>query len=177
MGAPQIRNEQIREKKGRRRRKKRRTEDFSDTSSSSSSLSDEDEHVEDEKGSEQGPEVGIENIEAPIEDPGLSTKPEPLSISQKRQLKDIKLTTTALTDGTNNRNIDMEAARETIRTDRENLDNAYLKFMASSYSEDLDELRKKPDFTDKSLVLLAKTLQSGGNLFDENELKAVLEHN
>ena len=70
----------------------------------------------------------------------------------------------------------MEAAKSTINSDRETLENEYLKFMASSFSEDLDELRKKPDFTDKSLVLLAKTLQSGGSLFDENELKALLEH-
>lgn len=176
MAAPQVTNEQIKEKKGRRRRKKRRTEDFSD-SSSSSSLSDEDTPMDEPtKNEENEPEAAIETIEEPTYDAKKSTAPEPLTLEQQRQLQRIKLTTTAATQGINNRNIDMEAAKASINSDRETLENEFLKFMASSFSEDLDELRKKPDFTDKSLVLLAKTLQSGGSLFDENELKALLEH-
>ncbi|KAJ9097995.1 hypothetical protein QFC19_006547 [Naganishia cerealis] len=177
MAAPQVTNEQIKEKKGRRRRKKRRTEDFSDSSSSSSSLSDEDTHMDESKQNDENEtEAAIETIEEPTYDAKKSTAPEPLTLEQQRHLQRIKLTTTAPTQGINNRNIDMEAAKSTINSDRETLENEYLKFMASSFSEDLDELRKKPDFTDKSLVLLAKTLQSGGSLFDENELKALLEH-
>ena len=177
MAAPQVTNEQIKEKKGRRRRKKRRTEDFSDSSSSSSSLSDEDTHMDESKQNDENEtEAAIETIEEPTYDAKKSTAPEPLTLEQQRLLLWIILTTTGPTQGINNRNIDMEAAKSTINSDRETLENEYLKFMASSFSEDLDELRKKPDFTDKSLVLLAKTLQSGGSLFDENELKALLEH-
>lgn len=177
MAAPQVTNEQIREKKGRRRRKKRRTEDFSD-SSSSSSLSDEDIRMDEpNQNDEIEVETAIETIEEPTYDAKKSAAPEPLTLEQQRHLQRIKLTTTAPTQGINSRNIDMEAAKSSINSDRETLENEYLKFMASSFSEDLDELRKKPDFTDKSLVLLAKTLQSGGSLFDESELKALLEHN
>ena len=45
--------------------------------------------------------------------------------------------------------------------------------MTNEFNDDLDELRKKPDF--KSLVLLAKTLQLGLNMFDVDVLTDLLE--
>lgn len=174
MVAPQVRNERTQDKKGRRRRKKRRTEDFSDTSSSLSDEASSHETTEQEiPRDHKGPAITTETIEAPT-DTKKNAIPEPLTIEQQKQLQNIKLTATSATEGLSGRNMDMEADRATILADREQLEGEYLKFMASSFSEDLDELRKKPDFTDKSLVMLAKTLQSGGSLFDENELRALL---
>ena len=47
--------------------------------------------------------------------------------------------------------------------------------MTNEFGDDLDELRKKPDFTEKSLVILAKTLQLGVNMFDIDVLNGLIQ--
>ena len=193
MAAAQVKNEKIgNPKSNRRRRKKRRTEDFSSdsesSSSSSSSSSDElmDDAAEEPKPIEETKNINIDDIdidsdkEADInsQDKQGQLRPEPLSNETHEKLSNIKLTTSKLTSvsgSSKNNNIDLNQVKKTLAKDKDKLNNEYLMLMASSFSNDLDELRKKPDFTDKSLVLLAKTLQSGSNMFDEETLNAILE--
>lgn len=189
MAAAQVKNERIgNPKSNRRRRKKRRTEDFSSDSESSSSSSDEsmDDPAEKPKPIKETKSINIDDIdidsdnEADVnsQDKQNQLRPEPLSNETHEKLSNIKLTTSKLTSvggSSKNSNIDINQVKKTLAKDKDQLNNEYLMLMASSFSNDLDELRKKPDFTDKSLVLLAKTLQSGSNMFDEDTLNAILE--
>lgn len=190
MVAAQVKNEKIgNPKSNRRRRKKRRTEDFSsDSDSSSSSSSDEsmDEVTDEVKPIGETKKINIDDIDidSDNEDEATSShvqqhlRPEPLNNETQEKLSNIKLTTTKLTSAggySKNSNIDMNQVKSKLAKDKDQLNNEYLMLMASSFSNDLDELRKKPDFTDKSLVLLAKTLQSGSNMFDADTLNAILE--
>lgn len=192
MAAAQVRNEKVgNPKSNRRRRKKRRTEDFSsdsESSSSSSSSSDEsmDGAAEEPKPLKETKSINIDDIDIDSDnetdvnsqDKQNQLRPEPLSNETHEKLSNIKLTTSKLTragGSSKNSNIDINQVKKTLVKDQDQLNNEYLMLMASSFSNDLDELRKKPDFTDKSLVLLAKTLQSGSNMFDEETLHAILE--
>lgn len=190
MAAAQVKNEKIgNPKSNRRRRKKRRTEDFSsDSESSSSSSSDEsmDDAAEEPKPIKETKSINIDDIDIDSDketDVNSQEKqnllrPEPLSNETHEKLSNIKLTTSKLTSvggSSKNSNIDINQVKKTLAKDKDQLNNEYLMLMASSFSNDLDELRKKPDFTDKSLVLLAKTLQSGSNMSDEETLNAILE--
>ncbi|KAK6454002.1 ribosome-assembly protein 3-domain-containing protein [Scheffersomyces xylosifermentans] len=168
------------EKPKNRRRKKRRTEDFSSDSDSSTDSEQEQTQIEQED-KEDVPEtnnINIEeiDIESDTEQNGKALAPEPLSIEQHKQLNKIKLTTTPLNNLTNvpKTIANSEQIQQTLRKDRSELYTDYLKLMAGEFSNDLDELRKKPDFTDKSLVTLAKALQSGSNMFDPETLHAIL---
>lgn len=192
MAAAQVKNEKIgNPKSNRRRRKKRRTEDFSsdsESSSSSSSSSDEamNDAAEEPKPIKETKSINIDDIDidsdketdVSSQDKQNQLRPEPLSNETHEKLSNIKLTTSKLTSvggSSKNSNIDINQVKKTLAKDKDQLNNEYLMLMASSFSNDLDELRKKPDFTDKSLVLLAKTLQSGSNMFDEETLNAILE--
>lgn len=190
MVAAQIKNEKVgNPKSNRRRRKKRRTEDFSsDSESSSSSSSDEsmDDAAEEPKPIKETKGINIDDIDVDSDnendvnsqDKQNQLRPEPLSNETHERLSNIKLTTSKLTSAggsSKNSNIDINQVKKTLVKEQDQLNNEYLMLMASSFSNDLDELRKKPDFTDKSLVLLAKTLQSGSNMFDEETLNAILE--
>lgn len=188
MAAAQVKNEKIgNPKSNRRRRKKRRTEDFSSDSESSSS-SDESmaDTTEEAKPIKETKGINIDDIDIVSDEEGEANsqnkqtqlRPEPLTNETHEKLSNIKLTTTKLTSvGANskNSNIDINQVKKVLSKDKDQLNNEYLMLMASSFSNDLDELRKKPDFTDKSLVMLAKTLQSGSNMFDEDTLNAILE--
>lgn len=55
------------------------------------------------------------------------------------------------------------------------LKNSYLELMFENYGEDINSLRKAPDFTNKSLVMLANVLKDGSAMFDVETLKAILE--
>lgn len=192
MAAAQIKNEKIgNPKSNRRRRKKRRTEDFSSDSESSSSSSSSDESMdkatEEPKPIKDTKSINIDDIDIDSDNDADNIKsqdtqnhlrPEPLSNETHEKLSNVKLTTSKLTSvggSAKSGNIDINQVKTTLAKDKDQLNNEYLMLMASSFSNDLDELRKKPDFTDKSLVLLAKTLQSGSNMFDEDTLNAILE--
>lgn len=155
--------------KNRRRRKKRRTEDFSSDSSSSSSSEDETEPkpvIEEEKVQEQ---IDVMDIDiTPIDDTTNSSVPENLSASTKLKLSKVNLST--LSKLTNPQQVQQQ-----INQDQSDLNQQYLKLFANEFNDDIEELRKKPDFTDKSLVILAKALQSGSNVFDPDTLKALIE--
>ena len=151
-----------------RRRKKRRTEDFSsDSDSDSSSLSESETVQQPEKTDEPQQQVSIDDMDIQS-DSETKQDEEELQISKEIQKKvdNIKFTTT--------KNQTLAEAKETVHRDRQELENQYLAYMATNFSEDLDQLRKKPDFTSNSIVLLAKTLQSGSNMFDSETLAALL---
>lgn len=175
-------------KNNRRKKKKRRTEDFSSDSESSSSSSDSnsDSEVDEDhklqsniqKGNEIVEDIQIDADvdleEQPPQIKGLA--PEPLDAEQISQVQQIKLTTTKLSAVSANKvsSGELEQIEGTLKKDREQLNHAFLLLMAGQYANDMDALRKRPDFTDKSLVILAKTLQSGANMFDEETLRTVL---
>lgn len=158
--APPVNQKQTRNRK----KKKRRTEDFSDSSSSSS---DSEQEVSEPK-EEPAPEINIDQIDIDSDSEAAQhPKDDLLSRETQNQVKSIKFTTTE--------NQALAEARETIKKDRNQLENEYLALLASGFANDLDELRKKPDFTEKSIVMLAKTLQSGSNMFDDEALDALLK--
>lgn len=192
MAAAQVRNEKIgNPKSSRRRKKKRRTEDFSSdsesSSSSSSSSSDEEmDNANDQSQIKESKKINIDDVDIESEDEASAQdqklqdhlRPESLSNETHEKLSKVTLTTSKLTNlagNIKNNNIDIGQVKDTLSKNKDELNNEYLMLMASSFSNDLDELRKKPDFTDKSLVLLAKTLQSGANMFDEDTLSAILD--
>lgn len=154
-----------------RRRKKRRTEDFSSDSDSDSSSENEVSSPKlqpEAKNEDPVDPVNIDDIdiESDLEKLKLP-KPDALLAQTKEQLLKLKLT---LTDG-----MAISEAKQAVSKDRQQLENEYLAFMAGQFSNDLDELRKKPDFSESSIVMLAKTLQLGLNMFDDETLDALLK--
>lgn len=155
-----------------RRRKKRRTEDFSSDSDSDSSSASEQEtqpiEPEEPKAEEAQNRINIDDIDvvSDTEEALADQGEETFSRETQQQLDKIKFTTTE--------NKSLAEAKEIVKKDRQQLEGEFLAYMAGSFSNDLDELRKKPDFTEKSIVILAKTLQSGSNMFDEETLDALL---
>lgn len=182
MPAVQVLNEKIGRdnKNSRRRRKKRRTEDFSSDSSSSSSSEEsaaEEETTQIEVVKQD--DINIDNIDINSDDESKKLAPEPLNNSVHKKLANVKLTTTTLSTSSGfGKNLHSLAnssqIKESLEKDSAKLNNDYLMMMATEFSNDIDELRKKPDFTDKSIVLLAKSLQSGSNMFDKETLSAVM---
>lgn len=144
-----------------RRNKKRRTEDFSsDSSSSSSSSSSEDE--------QQDIEPKQDNVIPP--DPAGAMDEIKASVSAR--LKQIPFTEeikTSKTDTTKQEELVTQHSK-----DRDELDKTFLQLMTQQFGDDLDEFRKKPDFSNDSLMVLAQTLQSGSNLFDADEINELV---
>ncbi|CUM67704.1 uncharacterized protein PRCAT00005407001 [Priceomyces carsonii] len=178
--SPQRKDKSDRSRNNRRRRKRRRTEDFSSDSDSSSqsSSSESDSHNESHNETHQQVEISkddIQDIDLDAKPENKSLVPEPLSEDTLAMVSSIKFTNTALSNRRSIKEaIDENTVSDGINNDREELNNQYLKLMASSFENDLDELRKRPDFTDKSLILLAKALQSGGNMFDPTTLDSII---
>lgn len=162
--APPVNDKKIKN----RRRKKRRTEDFSSDSESDSS-SDNESPSEPQNAEVPQPKADIDindvDMESDEETPKAAN--EPLSKEILEKVRSIKFTSLE--------NQSLAEAQETLKKDKQQVENEYLALMASSFANDIDELRKKPDFTDKSVVMLAKTLQSGSNMFDEDSLDALLK--
>lgn len=159
-------------KAARRRRKKRRTEDFSDSSdSSSSSESENEEETNDKKDETNIDEDGdidvLSDSEIHIDD----VKDEKFNKVQNK-LKTVQLTSTALNHGS--KNININQVESIINQGNKNLENEYLGLMFENYGDDIDQIRKAPDFNERSLTILANVLKNGGNIFDEETLKAVV---
>lgn len=159
-----------------RRRKKKRTEDFSsDSSDSSDSDSDSKEEDKNEKPQngeevkEAQQDINIDDIDMESDSEKTESEPvsEPLPNDVQNAIRAIKFSSTA--------NQNAQESKETLKKDKQQLENEYLAYMASTFGNDIDELRKKPDFTEKSIVILAKTLQSGSNMFDPETLDALLK--
>lgn len=151
-----------------KRRRKRRTEDFS-SDSDSSSLSDNEapEKTQSQDEPVQGQaQILIDNMDIQSDTESHENEPEALPKDIESKVQSIKFTTTETQSASD--------ARETVQRDRQQLDSEFLAYMATTHSDDLDELRKKADFTDRSIVMLAKTLQLGSNMFDSETLEALL---
>ncbi|AOW26145.1 ribosome assembly protein 3 [Candida albicans L26] len=176
-------------KRSNRRRKKRRTEDFSSSSESSSSSSSESDHEDlDEPEKEiSKQDINIDDIDiesdnensALTNDKGNKLIPQNLSITEKQQLSTVPFTTTSISNITNDNQIkntpNINEISKNLDQKKTQLNNEFLKIMTTEFGDDLDELRKKPDFTEKSLVILAKTLQSGVNMFDIDVLNGLIQ--
>lgn len=163
--APPINDKKVKN----RRRKKRRTEDFSSDSDSDSSL-DNETPTETQKPEPEAPsknDIDINDVDMESDNDEPQASKELFSKEVLDKVKSIKFTSLE--------NQSLAEAQETLKKDKQQVENEYLALMASSFANDIDELRKKPDFTDKSVVMLAKTLQSGSNMFDEDSLDALLK--
>lgn len=189
----------VKQKAGKksRRRKKRRTADSSDSDSSSSSDNESDNmEVEETQENAEISDVELSDNEASNNNSSKEQDKEILGKETKDKLSNIPFTTTQLTQkgGSNadrKANLDLKKVDETIeqaKTDlknnkiiqergdaSKNLKNDYLGLMFQNYGEDINDLRKAPDFTNKSLVLLANVLKEGSNMFETDSLKTILE--
>lgn len=193
MPAPRVRNEAIdSNKNSRKRRKKRRTEDFSSDSSesSASSSSDQNEDYNDDdfsttysattKQTNADLNVDSENEEERQEgtdhDKASEVATMPITNEVRKSLAEIRPNfDTIEKNSKNNANFNIREAEANISKESEELEKKYLTLMTSTFADDVDELRKKPDFTSNSLVILAKALQSGSNMFDEQTLNEILK--
>ncbi|QLL34828.1 hypothetical protein HG536_0H02030 [Torulaspora globosa] len=178
-----------------RRRKKRRTADVSD-SSDSDSCSDNDYGRENNKSLEEVKEEDIQlTDDEAIGGPEVSkeTSVEKLDDEVRDQLNAIPFTRTELTDRTDHikgQGADLVKVKRTLEEDRKKLSsalegqrtsrtdaenkNAYLSIMFENYGEEINSLRDAPDFTNKSLVMLANVLKDGTGMFDVDTLKTIL---
>ncbi|QLG73970.1 hypothetical protein HG535_0F04820 [Zygotorulaspora mrakii] len=181
-----------------RRKKKRRTLDVSDSSSSES-----DSEIE-TKPDQRQEAIEVDNdIELTDDESNNFTEKGPDKISGAEQWKDetrdelnsIPFTKTDLTNkndfnqkSNSNENgvqdsLDLKKVRETIEEDQKkmkkigeaNLKNDYLGLIFENYGEDINSLREAPDFTNKSLVILANVLKEGSAMFDVETLKTMLD--
>lgn len=156
-----------------RSRKKRRTHESSSESSSESSVHSEEEFVSqgqvgDNNRFQPDQSVNIDDIDIDSENEQSRSRQAPaFSDEGIKKLETVKFTKTD--------HLPIDEARETVKNDRQELEQQFLVQMATTFDGDLDELRQKLDFTDKSIVLLAKTLQSGSNMFDDETLEALLK--
>ncbi|KAM3162800.1 Ribosome assembly protein 3 [Lachancea thermotolerans] len=172
-----------------RRSKKRRTAESSDSESSSSSSSgSESEHEQDEQNLPNNDgQLEISDVElSDVEEKDENTKSEVLGKETKKLLNQIPFTTTELSNGSakNINNIDLSKIQRTIEDAQEKvslskdegqLKNAYLNLLFKHYGEDVNSLREAPDFTPKSLVLIANVLKDGAHMFDIETLRTVME--
>lgn len=177
-------------KRSNRRRKKRRTEDFSSSSESSSSESSESSHEDLDDPEKEIPKQDINiddiDIDSETETNTLTTDnssnkliPQDLSITEKQQLNTIPFTKTSISNITNDNQLktipNINEINKNLDQRKNQLNNEFLKIMTNEFGDDLDELRKKPDFSEKSLVILAKTLQLGVNMFDIDVLNGLIQ--
>ena len=59
--------------------------------------------------------------------------------------------------------------------DKSKIREEYLNLLFENYGDDINRLRSAPDFTNKSLSILADALQEGIGMFDIGELESVLK--
>lgn len=177
-----------------RRRKKRRTVDVSDSSDSDSS-SDNDYAKEDNRSVEAVEEEDIQltDDEAIGVEVSKEKSVEKLDDKVRDQLNTIPFTRTELTDRNDHikgQGADLAKVKKTLEEDSKKLSsavesqstnktntenkNAYLNMMFENYGEEINSLRNAPDFTNKSLVMLANVLKDGTSMFDVDTLKTIL---
>lgn len=197
MSAADINIKNQKANKKSRRRKKRRTADSSDSDSSSSS----DNEAATMQVDEPAEEVNVSDVELSDNESvrKTDTPEEILDDSTKDKLSNIHFTTTELTQrgastGDKKGNVDLKKVEDAITAGNENvqklasaqtsfpsgkskaaLKQQYLGVMFENYGEDINKLRQAPDFTNKSLVLLANVLKEGSNMFDTDSLEAILD--
>lgn len=170
------------------RRKKRRTQDISDSSSDSENSSVENEVIANVEQTNEVTEPVLSDIELEKdEELSSETVNHSIPIDAIEKLNNVKLTTTELTgvNGFNLGNIDLKEVSTSLnessekllegKKDKNGLKNEYLSMLFENYGDDMNQLRNAPDFTSKSLVLLANVLKDGGNMFDLETLKTIVE--
>lgn len=169
-----------------RRRKKRRTVDVSDSSSSDSS-SDNESGREAKAVEVEEEDIQLTDDEVAVEEKVAIDVVETLDDKAKDKLNTIPFTTTELTernDYNKGQSADLTKVKESLQEDRQKLGtalnnmaeekNKYLGLMFENYGEDINSLREAPDFTNKSLVMLANVLKDGTGMFDVDTLKTIL---
>ncbi|AET39212.1 Rsa3p Ecym_4133 [Eremothecium cymbalariae DBVPG len=185
-------------KKKSKRRKKRRTQLESDVESLSSSSSSSEEEASssdnDPESEEKEDNIELSDTELTIaaneKKDGFTA--EKLDDSTRSSLNNIQLTKTELSSRHvfhNTNNVDLKAVNDIINTGETNLamasnasgkslgslKNEYLNMLFEHFGEDVNQLRNAPDFTNKSLVMLANVLKDGGDMFDLETFKTILE--
>ncbi|KAH3683218.1 hypothetical protein WICPIJ_005808 [Wickerhamomyces pijperi] len=186
-------NKETKPKVGRRRRKKRRTEDFSDDSSDDSSSSNESDKGEDDsvikstaveaavssKDTIKEEDIVLSDSELPDQ---VSTNQQKLQQQQQKgedfskvstRLKTVNLTKTPLNETTQLSKANLANISKTLTEQSNDLQNSYLNLMFENFGDDINELRKVPDFNEKNLIILANVLKNGANVFDQDTLKAI----
>lgn len=154
------------DKKLSRRRKKRRTEASSDESSSSSSSSS----SEDEQPQENEDGEDIESKQLNDGKPNYDNVTDELNAAIHARLTQIPF----------DRQIDEEdKPKEDIidkhSKDRGEMDKKFMQIMTEQFGDQLNELRKDPKFSNKSLMVLAQSIQSTSNIYDDDEINQLLE--
>ncbi|SCU85352.1 LADA_0D07008g1_1 [Lachancea dasiensis] len=179
-----------------RRSKKRRTVEVSDSESSSDSSSSGAESdvdgadklaLGDPNDKERVDAVQLSDVElSDAEETVEKNVGETLGNTTRQVLNEIPFTKTDLSENPrkNVNTIDLskiesaieEAQNKISSTESEGqLKNSYLSVLFNHYGEDINSLREAPDFTPKSLVLLANVLKDGGHMFDIDTLRTVVE--
>lgn len=151
-------------KKKSRRRNKRRTADSSESESSSPS------DVEDIPVKLQevvSKEVTKKYADIELSDAELSDL-EVEDITMNDAVEDLTASTNILKD--------KQKIEDALKLNSNELKKDYLSLIFQNYGDDIDKLREAPDFTAKSLSLLANVLKDGSSMFDEDTLKTIFEN-
>ncbi|CAH6720504.1 ribosome assembly protein 3 [[Candida] jaroonii] len=152
------------DKKISRRRKKRRTEASSDESSSSSSSSEDEQPEENEDTETNGNksnEDGKPNFDNVTDELNAAIHARLTQIPFDRQIdEDDKI---------------KEDIIDKHSKDRGEMDKKFMQIMTEQFGDQLNELRKDPNFSNKSLMVLAQSIQSSSNIYDDDEINQLIE--
>lgn len=154
-----------------RRRKKRRTEDFSSSSSSSSSSESESENDQPETVEEPADAMEVDENKTPESTGRPYNEIEKIKASVQARLNQVQFTEDTVSAKQLREELRANETSTNPTNDNPELDQAYLQLMTSQFGDDLDELRKKPDFGQNSLMVLVEALKSSKNIFDPEELQ------
>ncbi|CCK67939.1 Rsa3p KNAG_0A02500 [Huiozyma naganishii CBS 8797] len=185
-----------------RRRKKRRTADVSDSSSSDSSDQEVLDQPTEEATTDAP--IQVSDVELSDDDMGENAQKAATEMhdetNMREKLSGIPFTTTELSvktqytnrSGAANPELNLNKIKDTIAHANETLDaqlglhngskgsldtelkNKYLELLFENYGDDINGLKDAPDFTNKSLVLLANVLKDGSKMFDVDTLKTIV---
>lgn len=175
--------------RNQRRRKKRRTQNVSDSESSSSSPSNQSSYEESEVETNNDIDVQLSDIDLSDTEKEITKKFEREGLDDVTLglLDQVLLTKTDLTskNAVDINNIDLNKTFELLEDNKAdmtrlkatqgNMKNSYLNMLFEHYGEDINKLRDAPDFTNKSLVMLANVLKDGGDMFDSDSLKTIVD--
>ncbi|AAS54671.1 AGR181Wp [Eremothecium gossypii ATCC 10895] len=181
-------------KKRANRRKKRRTQAESDSSDSSDSSESSQPSADEQEAKTDDVAVELSDVELSDSENKTVSHSEKLDDESKAKLKSIQLTATDLSSKfalQQNRNIDLQKAgrevdhgleklakldAQTSEQESGRLKTGYINMLFEHVGEDVNQLRNAPDFTPKSLVVLANALKDGGDMFDIESLRALVDN-
>ncbi|KAH3902095.1 Rsa3p SCDLUD_001908 [Saccharomycodes ludwigii] len=188
-----IKNNNNKKNNRNRKKKKRRTAAVSSSSESDSSESDSSNENENgnaivSKGEEDVQLTDNEDEQQaiiPLSNKQESLYNEGLTLETKKKLISVNLNNININkNGINGNRIgnstvteeDLNKISEDLDTlDEKTIKNKYLGMIFENYGDDINKLKDVPDFTNRSLVILANTLKEGVKMFDKDNLSTILE--